>query len=330
MAKVLAINRPGNFNYSHKGRDLHFPKWAQTVGMPIEYLSSLQLHFEPGILDAYDVLVLSGHSEYWSREMRTSLESFLDRGGKLVSLSGNTMWWVVRFIESEEGILMVSCKGWGVSLEPELCSDDPDLVTKYWHEFDPEIKLFGASWRYGGYVDSHGYYTREMGYGGYFAEKALHWFWAGTGVLAGDHVGQAAGIAGYEADAPPLKIVGDSLVIDPMEGLPANMDLLGTTPAARPDVEGYGAIVYFPYGDYGGEVFNCGSTDCAYGLPSDTTWHKSMLNVFKKFGAISVTPTDFDLDGIDDANDNCIIDANPEQIDSFGDGTGDMCDQHCH
>ncbi len=38
--------------------------------------------------------------------------------------------------------------------------------------------------------------------------------------------------------------------------------------------------------------------------------------------------SDMDLDGIRDSEDNCVYDSNPDQIDSDGDGLGDVCDQY--
>jgi hypothetical protein len=181
-ANVVAFNRPGVHDY--RLNDKAFPIWASRIGMPVEHITALQLHYEPSLLDAYDILVMPGHNEYWSREMRTEVEQFLDRGGKLVSLSGNTMWWAVRFKNTATGTQMISCKG--LHNDPE-CPDDPDLYTGYWHEMgNPETRVLGASFKFGGYVDFHDFYTAEEGYGGYFAEKARHWFWAGTGILADD------------------------------------------------------------------------------------------------------------------------------------------------
>jgi len=340
-ASRLAFNRPGTRKY--QWIDWEFPRWADLVGMRVEYITTLDLHYADDLLDHYDILVLSGHSEYWSREMRGALERFLARGGKLVSLSGNTMWWSVRFEETPGGTMMISCKGgWPGNAE---CPLDHELFTGYWHRSEnpftpsmnnPETLVMGESSLYGGYVDSHGFLTGAEGYGGYFAQLDAHWFWAGTGVVFGDHVGRVAGIAGYEADSPPLvhEVKGGNLIVDPdASDLPAGIEVLGTTPAANEDHEGYGAITYFTYGQNGGEVFNCGSVDCSKGLGSDPQWRKAVLNVFKRFGAFgqgSPTATDFDGDGIADSDDNCIATVNPEQIDSWSDGTGDACDRHCH
>ena len=328
-ANVVAFNRPDVYEY--KWVDWELPKWLDLVGIDVEYVTSLELHYETELLDAYDVLVLSGHSEYWSREMRAELERFLARGGKLISLSGNTMWWSVRFEETPLGVQMISCKGW--DNDPVCQRDNPDLFTGYWRDMgEPETRVLGASFRYGGYVDSNGFYPASEGYGGYFAERSIHWFWAGSGVLSGDHVGQAAGIAGYEADAPPLIFNNYGVpIVDPdAVDLPEGIELLATTPAATSNWEGNGAIIYFTYGDNGGEVFNCGSVDCSEGLVTDPVWRKAMLNVFARFDVVDEVLTDYDFDGIDDLNDNCIDTSNPGQLDSFGDGTGDACDEHCH
>jgi hypothetical protein len=332
-ANVLSLNRPDN--YTHKWRDFKFPRWADQIGMPLEYLTGIDLHYNPGILDAYDILVLSGHSEYWSRKMRKEVEYFLNQGGKLISLSGNTMWWAVRLINYSPNIKMISCKG---GLNDPFCTEDPDSITTNWKYIKPELKLLGASWEYGGYADNSGHYMQSEGYGGYFVHKPLNWMWKGTGTFEGSQVGQAESIVGYESDSPPLTMINGKLAIDTSNpDVPAHMELIGITPAGKTDtvnggvIEGHGSIVYFPYGSNGGAVFNCASTDCAYGLDSDPQWRKAMLNVLEKVGATHTVHSDFDNDSVFDCDDNCINIFNPDQADSPGDGTGDACDEHgCH
>lgn len=74
-------------------------KFLKSHGVAYEQLSDRDLHdaASNGLLDNYDIVILSGHNEYWSAEMKEALESFLDRGGKLINLSGNTMFWRIAF-----------------------------------------------------------------------------------------------------------------------------------------------------------------------------------------------------------------------------------------
>src|SRR5262249_1439406 len=46
-------------------------------------------------LDPFAVVIISTHSEYWSDKMYKSLSNHLARGGNVVSLSGNTIYWRV-------------------------------------------------------------------------------------------------------------------------------------------------------------------------------------------------------------------------------------------
>ena len=45
-------------------------------------------------------IVTVGHDEYWSWEMRDNVEQFAANGGTVVVLSGNSVWWQIRFDES--------------------------------------------------------------------------------------------------------------------------------------------------------------------------------------------------------------------------------------
>jgi hypothetical protein len=65
--------------------------WLEREGYPYEIISDLDLHQEPELLDRFGALAIVGHSEYWTDEARVGVLRYLDRGGRVVSLSGDTL-----------------------------------------------------------------------------------------------------------------------------------------------------------------------------------------------------------------------------------------------
>jgi hypothetical protein len=72
------------------------------------------------------------------------------------------------------------------------------------------------------------------------------------------------------------------------------------------------------YGGVDGEVSDGSNPIPADAMTKDTTGQD--VQKPQGFGL------DFDEDGVDDLSDNCVFGANPEQIDTDGDGEGDLCD----
>jgi len=109
--------------------------------------SSWDLHNDPTTLNGYRILVLAGHDEYWSREMRDHVEAFVSRGGHVANFSGNTAWWQIRY--SSDGSRITCYKN---VLEDPLLGVDNSRVTCNWATNPPnrpENTLTGLSFRYG-------------------------------------------------------------------------------------------------------------------------------------------------------------------------------------
>jgi hypothetical protein len=84
--------------HSHLVRPERYAEaWLEREGYPYEVITDHDLHEEPGLLSRFPVLLIVGHSEYWSDEARQGVLDHLDKGGKVISLSGNTMYWRVTF-----------------------------------------------------------------------------------------------------------------------------------------------------------------------------------------------------------------------------------------
>jgi hypothetical protein len=71
--------------------------WLEAQGIDYAFLADTNLHFKPSSLDGFKAVVLSSHSEYWSRSMFDALRSFRDGGGWVINASGNSIFREVDF-----------------------------------------------------------------------------------------------------------------------------------------------------------------------------------------------------------------------------------------
>src|SRR5204863_9453544 len=76
--------------------------WLERERLDYDYYAETQLHFGQLDLDAYRVLVLSTHPEYWSRQMYDRVKQWVfERGGRLVYLGGNALNCDVEFVTEQ-------------------------------------------------------------------------------------------------------------------------------------------------------------------------------------------------------------------------------------
>jgi hypothetical protein len=290
---------PGDGSYYR--REHPFVLWAESLGYPIEYGTSVDLHRDPDLLSNYSLFVCTGHDEYWSLEMRDHLDAFVDAGGNAAILSGNTCWWQVRF--SPDLRTVICYKYTALTDDPVAIDGDPSndiLVTTNWYKPPvnyPENTTTGLSWRHGGYHDHGSSFLAQDGYGGYRVYRTDHWVFDGTGLADGETIGQAATIVGYEVDGTlleardaegnpawdadgyyPLPGALPYVVNTASTGTPENFIVLGLAPATK----GHGIVGIFQRGD-GGEVFNSGTIDWIQGLATDASVSRITSNVIDRF-----------------------------------------------
>ncbi|MFP2907799.1 N,N-dimethylformamidase beta subunit family domain-containing protein [Pyxidicoccus sp. 3LFB2] len=100
-APYVVFSDPPGAYYSHLTRAERFlHRWLEEQGYAFDVVTDFDLHQDPTVLDGYRVVVLNGHSEYWSASAYKTLERYLRLGGRNITLSGNTMCWRVSFDES--------------------------------------------------------------------------------------------------------------------------------------------------------------------------------------------------------------------------------------
>ena len=71
---------------------------------------------DPSILDNYDVVVTTGHDEYWTAGGRKVLDDFIERGGRYARLAGNIVWQV----RLEDDLRTQVCHKYAAHADPEI------------------------------------------------------------------------------------------------------------------------------------------------------------------------------------------------------------------
>ncbi len=292
----------------------HFVRWAEREGFDLDYLTDYDLDADATALDPYEVVVLVGHSEYWSAPGRDALDRFVEGGGRLAIFSGNTCFWKVRW--EDEGRTLICHKWKGFEADP-AAQADPALATHLWSHpafGRPEARTTGLSFIFGGYHRLGLCVAR--GAGGYTVYRDGHWALEGCDLYYGDVFGDQVPLVGYENDGALFGFDAAGLpAAVPRLGVPENLEIIALAPAAfgeapspyRPLIppEQLSVVAQIAYGSSSaeaqarvlrghavmasfsrgkGEVFNAGTTEWAHGLaaadPFVTRITRNVLNRF--------------------------------------------------
>ncbi|MER8438798.1 carboxypeptidase-like regulatory domain-containing protein [Mesorhizobium sp. M1312] len=233
--------------------------WLEREGFAADTYSDVQLHTGVLDLDAYRVLVLNTHPEYWSRKMYDRVLAWVtERGGRLVYLGGN-----------------------GVECEVEL-TDEHTMIVRNGDSRTFETKdaqssrFFGVSQiREESLLGVRTCLDAFLTGAPYRVMNAAHWVFEGTGLADGALFGQRTlstrapgGASGHEMD-------------EMTKSSPAGTTLLakGTNPGNA------GADMVYHQTASGGQVFSVGSITYPAALPVDDAVSRITANVLRRFTA---------------------------------------------
>jgi hypothetical protein len=268
---------------NHLRYEYNMIRWLESQGYDVTYVTDLDVHENPDLLKQHKAVVVAGHSEYWSLEMRDGFEAARDAGVNLGFFAANTAYWRVRFEPSSTGQadrVMVCYK------DPLL--NDPVAPTYLWRGPEnnrPENALMGVMYT-GDYGDQYGGFDYVVG-------QSSDPYFNNTGLANNDAL---AGLVGYEWDAvvdngftPPGLVVLSTSSVSPSSIGP---DLPPGTDTTVSHSVRYTA-------PSGAKVFSTGSIQWAWGLDSD--WvnppreddrlKQMAVNIFADFGALPTTPS---------------------------------------
>lgn len=224
--------------------------WLEREGYGYDLYSDYQLHDGTLDLDAYRVLILNTHPEYWSEEAYRRVKSWVfERGGRLLYLGGNGLNCTIEFLDG--GTRMRCLNQWPAGRE-----------SRFHARVESEANLLGVV-----YTD-----PGAMTVAPYEVLEPDHWVFEGTRLKRGDlfgtktlHERYGDGASGHETD----KISPSS---------PKNVQLLAK--GLNPD-DGGAHLVYFDTPG-GGAVFSAGSITYPTALLCDPPTSLITANVLKR------------------------------------------------
>jgi hypothetical protein len=239
--------------------------WLEREDFAYDFYSDHQLHTGELDLDAYKVLIISTHPEYWSRAAYEKVKKWVyERGGKLLYLGGNGIDCEIDFLHDAA----MRCKTWLPNPRGALQFVEPKSGKKYdcrFHYFgESPAELLGVVFTEPGAMTSAPYRVKE---------NSTHWIFKGTNLKTGATFGANSlhercpgGASGHETDKR-------------MASSPANCIVLakGNNPC-----DGGAEMVYYET-KTGGAVFSVGSITWPACLLVDEAISKITRNVLEKF-----------------------------------------------
>lgn len=235
-----------------------FVRWLESQGYDVAYATDLDLARHPELASDRRLIVFAGHPEYWSREMRTTLENAIAAGTNVAFFSANEIYWQVRFDPAIAGAYRTVTCYRRAAIDP-MAAVDPSLTTVRWREAPasrPESAVIGQMY-------GHVVLTPAA----FVCSAPDHWIYAGTGMVAGDTI---ADLIGQEYDrfwpAPQPSPTGvQILAASPVQpNLGHDPEIYGDAGPDDPQAPVHNATIYTAAS--GATVFSAGTMQWSWGL----------------------------------------------------------------
>jgi hypothetical protein len=80
-----------------------FIRWMEKSGYDVTYITDIDTHLNPAILQNYKGVILGGHDEYWTKQMHDGFHAARDAGVNLGIFSANVSYTQIRMESSSTG-----------------------------------------------------------------------------------------------------------------------------------------------------------------------------------------------------------------------------------
>jgi hypothetical protein len=257
-ATKVSFNRPFH-RREWRFWDINLVRFLEREGYDVSYVSDTDVDANPQILQQHRAVIVSGHSEYWTMNMRNGFDAARDAGTNVFFAGANDAYWQVRYEDSSCSSNNTVCTNVGDRRTMVIYKQEgndgqdpisnPTLKTIQWRQLGrPECQLQGGV-QYGSWFHNDGYtdYTTTA------AGAADPWN-TGTGLSSGSTV---KGLVGFEYDSffPDCQVPGTPQILFAYQG---------PETSAQFDA----AAVRYTANGSGARVFSSGTEQWAWGLDS--------------------------------------------------------------
>ena len=240
---AVSFDRPydGDGSGQFLQHDLPTIAHAERLGLPLAYVTDIDLHADPTLLDGARAVVTLAHDEYWSSAMRAAVTHARDTGVNVAFLGANAVFRHIRLARTRYGPnrLEVNYK----RLNDPLVGVDDAEVTTDWREPPvprPESVLTGVT------------YECNPVNADLVVTDPDNWLFAGTGAPAGLRLPH---LVGPEYDR-----------VNPGMPTPQRIEVLSHSPVTCRGVSSFSDSAWYTVPS-GAGVFASGSNWFTRGLP---------------------------------------------------------------
>jgi hypothetical protein len=208
---------------------------AERSGLPLAYVTGMDIDGDPGLLDGAAALITPGHDEYWTPPERAHVTAARDAGLNIAFLGANTCFRRTRLASTRLGPRrLVICYKTSYLRDPMYGTDNA-LVTSDYREPpdpDPESSLTGVL------------YESNPTDAPYVVASPDAWMFAGTGAAKGTSF---TGLVGIEYDR-----------VNPVYPVQRPIEVLAHSPLTCRGVNSYSDSAYYTHSG-GAGVFAAGT-----------------------------------------------------------------------
>lgn len=188
-ADVVSFDRPytGNGSGEFLGREYEMIHFIERLGLDVSYWTNIDLHERGELARNHRAIVIPGHDEYYTLEMRRNLEAARDAGVNIGFFGANNVYRRIRLGDAPSGTSRLEIHYRDARRDPLYGKDDARITTTFREapSVDPESSLTGS------------YYECNPVSADWVVGDASMWMFNGSGFRNGDKV---PGMVGNEYD----------------------------------------------------------------------------------------------------------------------------------